>query len=384
MSKKVFIKIYDNNGNFKGLYDQFTFSSFTASINSGLGELNFTIPAKFDDFGEGNTLNYNYRVQIYIADKEAPNGVKIYDGYIVEYTSHAGQTEDVTIRAFGSIAKLSQDVLVDTSTGQNVIKLVYSNADPGFVMRQVLDKYRIVNPSSLINYTTSTIIGAGVGVNIQFDGITYQDAIDRLKNCADPSFYYYLDVDNLLYFQQIPTLPTHLFMFRRNIADIEIVKSIVNMKNTLIFWNGRQKEDPLYISKGYGDSTSQASYGRQTEKKREHRFDKTSSADAFANRYIASLKDPIKNLTFKVLDSNFYSGGYDIEKIKPGQTCKILNINPNSVLSNNMIITKVTYNISDVEIEVSDYKQYLDRTLNELALQFEDISKGANGPITYI
>ena len=75
--------------------------------------------------------------------------------------------------------------------------------------------------------------------------------------------------------------------------------------------------------------------------------------------------------------------GYDIESIKSAQTFKVLNLESNNALTNNMLITQVTYYLNYVDLVLSDVTQYLARSLNNLRNTVDDITYPQEGPTTY-
>jgi hypothetical protein len=155
-------------------------------------------------------------------------------------------------------------------------------------------------------------------------------------------------------------------MFEKDIISINMSKSMSQMVNEVSFWNGLPSSDGSYIAKKYSNSASQLKYGRWAETKNDSRYKITSSADDAMARYINNFKDPVNTVEMEIADNNF-GLGYDIESIKPGQTCKVRNISANNALSGNMLITSVEYKFSSVKIVVADVRTFLERSIFELA-----------------
>ena len=249
MDKDVYIKVYASDGTFKGLITQFAFNSITVSINSGVGELTLNIPKPFDNFGEGGLITHNNHVEVWIYDKEALSGRKIYSGYIAEYSPSIAEQETVEVRVLGYAAKLSLDIERSGTT----IDFTYSATDPSAMIKDVIDKYKVINPSSRLDYGsgTTTIQNTGKSKGISLNSETFFGAIDAISKLGDYNWYWYVDVDNLVYFKPISTSADHMFVFGNDIQSLKLTKSIVQMRNGLLFWNGRLAGDPEYVSKLY-------------------------------------------------------------------------------------------------------------------------------------
>lgn len=370
MDKQFIIKIWDGAVlKFSG--DDFVFSQFSSTLNGGLSSLNIVMPNKYDDYGEGTIIKLNNEVQIWAYTDYYNTGKLIYSGYISSYTANLSMTEGVEISVTGYLSRLQQDVLKSNTT----IKITYSATEIGVIIKDVIDKYRTANAGTKINYGASTIGNTATNITTTFDSSTYLEAIELLKNTAGYNWYYYLDSDNLLYFSQYPATALHNFVIGNQIVELQNSKSLEQLVNGVIFWNGMQAEDPEYISKYYSDSASQTAYGRYIIRKKDSRFKSVTSADENNNRTINTFKNPINPANVRILGKN-----YNIEDIKAGQVCKIWNTN---VDYGNLLITKATYNIDYIDLELVNINSYLDKSIYELKNQINDISYSDSGPTTY-
>ncbi len=364
---------------YKGFFYDFGISNFSTSLNGGLGNLTLTVPRKFDNFGEGSVIDFNNEVRVFVYDQEANQGVQIYTGYIIGYSAEARGSETVAVDVAGYISRFERDVYRDNSGNY---KKSYSSTEIGAVMRDIIDRYRQYNSGTSINYSSTSIANTSKNRGITFNNNTYLDALKYTFELTDVNWYWYIDTDNLVYLQQIPTTPTHLFMFGKDIIDIKFDKSISQTTNGMLFWNGLASSDANYIAKSYSDSASQTTYGRLVEIKNDNRYRDVNSANDYASRYLGNYKNPFNTVELEIADSNF-GAGYDIESIKPGQTCKVRNIDSNNALSGNMLITKVTYNFTSAKIVVADVKTYIERTAFELSKKQQEGKYQTDGPNAY-
>jgi hypothetical protein len=363
------------NRTYKGIYPDYAVSSFSSSINAGSGELKIKVPRKFDNFGEGSEIDFNNEIEYYVYDKDAPNGIKIYTGTIQEYSSSVTDKEEVEVRVIGSVFNLDNDIL----KSGNTIKLGISGIDPGNEFKYIVNKYRENNPYSRLNYTSTSIQLMGATRNYAFSSETYLSAIEQIMKTVNADWYWYIDSSDIFYFQQIATIPKHFFTFGKNITSIKQTKSILDMTNSVLFWNDNSPS----ISKLYTDSLSASKYGRRVKKIKDSRFTNTTSADNYAQREIDVAKNPLNTIEIEIIDNNYSSFGYDIESIKPGDTFRILNVAAGSPLYSLNVITSITYNINSVKIVASDRQAFVARRLYELQRQADEMTYARNGPTNY-
>ena len=86
-------------------------------------------------------------------------------------------------------------------------------------------------------------------------------------------------------------------------------------------------------------------------------FDADAADQAGAN-FISDSKNPEIKVVCSIIDNNGNENGYDIESIKPGDTCSFYGFasNLNELFRDNMLITKVDYYLDRAEITVEVIK----------------------------
>ena len=360
MKKQVFIKTYSKTGTFKGVFFDFAFSSFTKSLNGGLGDLRVVIPRKFDEFSTNDDIELGNELKIFIADDEAPNGLQIYSGEIDDITPSVGTTESVQISCSGYIYQLATDILEYSSS---TIYKAYGSQDISAILKDMLDNYQARRDDDRITYDVgaTTIDSAGKNIILKIYLNSPLQALSHTAQQADSDWFWRIGVDNNFYFNAIPTKATHLFQFGKDVASLSTNRNIRETKTGIMVTNGLASGDGDAILKLYSDATAITTYGRRFKSKRDGRYKAGSStADEFGARFVALFKDPINTVNLRILDSNL-ANGYDIENIEPGDTCKITNIESNDALTSNMLITTVTYNTDYVDLTVMDTNRYVDR-----------------------
>ena len=103
--KSYLVKVYDPSDNYLTTWEKDVISqiNFNNEINSAGSELVITLARNAGDYGEGSDIDFNYRIKVYCIDKEQPNGVLIFQGYISSYTPiYKDNNVLVTVLGYGS------------------------------------------------------------------------------------------------------------------------------------------------------------------------------------------------------------------------------------------------------------------------------------------
>ena len=193
-----------------------------------------------------------------------------------------------------------------------------------------------------IFYENNTVSETGSDISYTSNAKSCIQTIDRAREMAGATWYWYVDADNVFYFREYSTTPDHKFVFGKDVSYLEVERNADDIKNEFIFWNGLQPDDEHFLSTRYYNSSSITSYWNRFDQLTDSRILTDETADLLADAYINAYKEPNISLRFEVKDNNF-GEGYDIESIEPGQTCKILNIEDSNIINDNMVITSVSY-----------------------------------------
>lgn len=372
--------------------DKATFRSFVKEINAGLGECIIDLGVSFD-YG-GGELKLGNIVDIWISDKDTlqDGAVLIYSGYISMYEPFVeGNKEGITVHLLGHHTKLSLDILKNSTT----VKLYTDTtdgltttasgtaADVGLVMRGIIDRYRAETTNPKLFYSKESIPLASRDMLYVFDQKTYREAMDKVRSIAPTDWFYYVNETGLVYFKVKPTTATHKFIFRRHFTSVRVERSMEKLRNALLFWNGETDASKIY--KLYSDTASINQYGRRLEKYYDYGIGNSASADYLGAKFIAEHKEPDIKVICEILDNNGDAiNGYNIESIVPGDTCSFYGFDEflSDVLQENMVITKVTYFLEKVELEVELRKagaiDWQKKTSDRL-----DDSQSDGNPVTY-
>jgi hypothetical protein len=355
--KQIFIDVYNPLTGVKiTTWVNANINQFTKNINGGLSEAIIDLPYTFDysgsDIAEGND------VKISITDKDTTPGVPriIYTGYIsmIEGNISDGQ-ESMTVHLLGYNTSLATDILQTAM----VTTKTYTTTDIGAIIRDLVATFKTANPTSKINYTTTTIPDVGQTITYTFKRVTYQDAIDRLRSIAPANYYFYIDENSTVNFKPKPTTPTHTFILGRHFSAVSAQRGVEKVRNSLLLWNGQVGTpgvDPC-VYKRYEDSNSIGLYGRRTKVIDDYGITTGAVADLLAANFLAENTFPEIVLTIEIFDNTEDPDGkgYDIESIQPGDTCSFIGFSEGfsaRYLSANMLITSVNYTPEKVELTI--------------------------------
>ena len=201
--KSIIIKSYTGTV-FNGIIKDITFDNFTKTINSGLGQLTFKLARTFDNFNPLGDVSLGNKIEAWIYDKDAADGVMIYYGYIEQQIpAMDGGSESVQIVCVGNISNLANDVLKNGAQ-----TTLYSDSTAGLstsaataaeiqlVVKAIIDRYNAENGNGSMHYSTDggvdTVAATGQNMNYEFEALTYLQAIQKCKDLAPQNFYFYI------------------------------------------------------------------------------------------------------------------------------------------------------------------------------------------------
>lgn len=210
--------------------------------------------------------------------------------------------------------------------------------DPSLVIKECLDNYIASVTNSLVSYTYGTSLEAtGTSIETSFTDMYHLDAIERTADFLPSNWYFYVDKAGVVQVHAQSATADHTFTIGKNIASIKTHKSIEDLENYFVLWNGLAPTESGYLRTLYTDSTSVTAYETHAKKpETEGRVTDQTTFDAKGNRVIALGKDPNVRTTISV------AANYDFSTIEPGDVCRIRNYNTgDAVYSDAMLIVRV-------------------------------------------
>lgn len=341
--KHYFYKVFDAESNaLVDIWSDDVISDpkYKSVLNGGSGELMIRLARAFDEFGEDVDVKLNNKVEMWCVDKDAPNGVRLFSGYISGYMPVVkSSTEYVEVTVFDYSAELERMILRD---GDGNTTITYNSYDPSNILKDVIDKYRALGGN--LGYSGSSIMDTGTTVSYTFNTNTVKECLDKIIELCPVGWYYRIDPDGYVYLASKSSTADHAFTIGLDIEELETFRRAEDIVNRVVFTGGGNP--PLYIVEE--NTASQNSYGLYERKLVDERVTVTATARTIASRIVSQQKDPEIRSTFLIVDSQGVGArGYNIESIKPGQTLKVENLKTTTR-------TPSLWDVSQWDVEVWD------------------------------
>jgi len=340
MKKSYIIKIYDSAGVYiTTLNEKLRLSKigFRETINGGQGGLSLSIKSEFVSPPSWAELN-NF-AKIYV--------VKVVDGVQSESLLFTGMITQVRNTLQGSTEYLTLSILALSSLlGLALYKegssfdVVKSSVDPADIATDIISKVNSSIGGSWFS-TGANVVNVGTNVSYTFKKKNWLNAMGIALKLSDSNYYWWIGADGELYFKESSATPDHKFNIATNVNKIDVVSSsekIIN-ESTIKTSSATQTAN---------DATSIADYFKRDEYREDNDAD-SSAGQQFVDYEVATKKEP--KLKVKVT----INSTYDIESIRPGQTCKFFGLKLGSTtLGENMLIVGVNYKETEVDLTLDD------------------------------
>ena len=351
--KKYLLKIYDSTGaTFKETINPATIKNdiiFSSSINGGQGQLNISLNVEFDNYS-ANIADMNI-VKVYqVDDTNNLTGRLIYTGFISTIKPFwSGSDEGVNITLLGLSSLLSFAFYKDAD-----YTVPHVGVDPEALLEAIIDHFNTVYSGSLISYTAGSIDNVGTNVSYTFRKNLWLQSVIIASQLAGANYYWYVDETGLFTFTTKPASSTHTFTIGK---DVDSFTSNINNERV------RNKVTVEYTGAATvtsDDATSQTAYGVRERYITDSNIGNAASATQRADQEIDENKDAKFNVVIRI------NSEYDIETIKPGDTCKVRNYNSTStVFQDNMQIVKVYYSPDFVTLELEEFTRDFGKVLQD-------------------
>lgn len=416
LQDKVYLyKVYDENGTFIEVWkDVISELNYTHEINS-IGstttvelarnsdsletttaplqtEADTTITTE-DDFpllvatssrnqiGSGSSVNYNNRVDVYVyygsveplltedmldilteddeqilADIGAPNGRRIFTGFISEINSRYGNSDTTLVQLTSYGYDVDQYPITNVS---NETTVTYNSTDPSDIAKSLVDRFELVSNLEQVTYTERTetsIEMTGTSVSYTFKANTYKDGLDKVLELMPSNWYYRIGLgDNVVYFSERRTDPTHLFLLGKHIKALDLRGSILDAVNNVLFTGGG---DPALFIESKATPASRTRRGLSIIS--DSRVTVTGSAEIIADGTVEEKNKTQYRTSIEILTKQ-----YDIETIRVGDTVGFRNFD-NYVDTLVMQVVGLTYQPDYVQLQLDTKPPTINKRLEDI------------------
>ena len=279
-----------------------------------------------------------------IAVVGAPEGLKLFTGYISSFSARYGSSETVLVRALPYAAELDNKVI---HSGDD-INVPYNSYDPSGMLRAILDQFN--TDGGVMTYDASSIRDTGTTVSYTFKLNTVLEGIKKILELAPSQWRWWGDVaNNIINLSKVDNNPTHTFILGIHFKEIILEKTLEGLKNDYYFLGGDMGGGNI-LFKRYQDTTSQTNYRVGLERKTDQRFTDPTSADIVGNSFIENNSQPRYRGSITIMDSDKDGlRGYEIETIGLGQLIAFANFN-NFIDDLTLQVVRIEYNPDYVTI----------------------------------
>ena len=366
MNRKFLYKVYAQDGTtFQEELSRDVISEpeFEKNIHGGIGQLKISLKRPINDFGFGNTLDYNYVVKVFLNDDFNTNE-QIYLGYISSFEPMLMfDREYINIVCLGAVIDLNRDYYRD---GSDYITKKTDMA-PEEIMKDIIDNYRLLSSNPLVNYDISSIDSTGSSITREFRHLSHLDALRDIARFLPVYWYWFVDGKGILKIKNSANEQVHRFVLGRDIKDIVGNKNVENVINRITVDNGKSPDSADYIKNTYEDVTSQSNYGIRTEYRTDNKIENLSDLDVYGNAYIDEKKDPTDEMNIAL--------SYKINQgiIEPGHLMQVRNIDnsAHTTIPDDLKIVRIKYKPDSTVLIVSS----VSKDVNMVALrQTKDVS----------
>ncbi len=347
MNKNYNIKVFDKDGNFLSVVDgskRISKIRFSEIINGGQRELNIDLKYDFDNHPDYFSP-FNF-IRVYAVTSNYPKGTLIYSGWISKVI---GLKDGIRVTALGLASMLNLSLYKDGS----LFDVEKMNEDPATIVNDIISTFQAEYPptSGYEWIGTDEVTGirsggnvdtVGTTVNFTFQKMTWLRAMAKCVELAGGTWFWYVDKGGDVYFREKPSTPTHKFTIDKDIQDFNIPHSIEKIVNdvTVAYDVG--------IVRSF-NSTSVNTYGR-----REIYIDESSSSDSTSAQQIADQKIA-EGKDRKVATTLVINNAYNIETIRAGDTCRVMNYRKDSdILIDNMLIIQADYSEDTIKLRLEE------------------------------
>lgn len=341
-----------------------------------------TLVQSKNQVGPGSSINHNNRVDVIafygsveplldsdsmeIMDSNnepilttlgAPNGRRIFTGFIAEINSRYGSSETTIVRLNSYGFDLSQFPYT-TNTGDTTVPM--NSIDPSDIAKQALTRFKTDSAAfgTYTDYTNSSILTTGTVVSYTFRVNTYQELLKKVIELMPSGWSFTIGLgDNLVYIRPKSATPNHVFYLGKHIKDLNLSSYIGNVVNDVLFVGGEVSGSSLY--KRYTEPPAPRTR-RGLQVYSDARVTLVGSADLISEGIIDENNNIQYRSTIEILTKQ-----YDIESIEVGDVIGYRNFG-NYVDALTMQVVGLTYTPDVVTLQLDTLPPDVNKRLEDL------------------
>lgn len=373
-TKNYQIKVYDIDYNLETVIADARIGHYKDRINSGLGEFVFGVERTIQDWTTLGNLAQGKIIELWVNDTDTTEFIRVYAGYISRINFlQSPDKKAVTVTCLGFVSRLGVDIY-KTGTTTTISEVA---EEPATIFKNIINKLR--DPANgnipFLNYTPDSLVDTNLAVGMKFESDFYLEALGKVLSVCPANWWWKLDQDNIFSLSPRNAEADHNFSLG-HIETLDIGYSMEDVINGVLIWDNDVSY--RYIS----NSDSQSLFGRRIQKENMPSADDNDAMDKQAQSIIGEKANPRSSILLTLADNNEFEkfgdlAGYDIESVKPGQTCNITGIDEISgaFLGKNMLIRSVTYFPTSAILEIDVDRENIDDLLVNFKRETDQVEK---------
>ena len=346
-NKSYNVKIYEPNGTYVTTVNESLRLSdirFRSTMDAGQGVLGLKIKSDFDSPPAWAALNYFVKVFCVKLNGSNQTEQLLFTGLITRVEHEMQGSEEFMQLSVLGLSSLLGLALYKDGSNFNVVK---SAVDPAVMAADVISVANTAIGFTWLS-TGGNVETVGTAVSYTFKKLRWLEALQKIKSFAGGNFFWFIGADGELHFKQIPATASHKFNILKNVNSIKVVNSaeeIIN-ESTVEYTGGSTKVST--------DAASVTAYFKRDEYQPADTDLDANAAQQVADTQVTDNKEPKLQVSVEI------NSTFNIEGIKPGDTCKFFGTRTGStVLGDNMVINSVEYNETTVKLTlVEDFGNF--------------------------
>ena len=193
-------------------------------------------------------------------------------------------------------------------------KFTLTNFVASTMLKTIMNNY--ISEGGLVTYDAADIGNTGDTIpSYTFSVTTVKEGMDAMLDFAAKDWYYTIDpgLNTLVFKQANTTTADHVFTYKKEIGDIELVASIERVKNAVYFTGGDTGGTNLFILEENQESIN--SFGVEIDRITDIRVTNSGTGTAKAQKHLNRNDDEAFETEIEI-----YDGVVDITEYLPGQT----------------------------------------------------------------
>lgn len=304
-----------------------------------------------------------------LAGTGAPNGKRVFSGFILDYESLYGEQNGVTVTIASNGAELAQQIVKNVGGD---VAYTASSAEIATHVKTVLD----TNPGRM-TYDAASITNTGVSVPLNVSLNSKLEIIENMVNQSPSGTAWYGNVaENKIYIFPQAVVADHKFKIGYHVKSMALKRSQEQLRNNVYFVGKEDAVTGISILKQYQDTPSQTAWRSGLHRIVDRRYSVNDSIQRRSEKEMSRFKNPIYTTTVTIS-----SARYDLESIKLGQMVAFANTD-GMLLDLLLQIVNLTYTPTAVTIQLGELLDTQWSVIDEIEsdLQNEQFQRLPNQP----